>query len=147
MSIELTSPAFEQGGSIPPTYARSGDDVSPPLRWTGVPAGTAELALVVEDPDAPRGTFRHWIVTGLDPSLDHLEAGTLPEGASEGRNEVGDVGYGGPQPPEGEQHRYVFQLLALEDNVMLAPGYDYPAFHDAAQGKEVGRGELVARYP
>lgn len=147
MSIELTSPAFEHDGRIPDRHARSGEDVSPPLRWSGVPEGTQELALVVRDPDAPQGTFTHWLVTGLSPDLDGLEAGTLPEGARQGRNDFGDVGYGGPQPPAGEQHRYVFSLLALRNSVLLAPDDTYEVFHDAAQGAEIGRGELVGRYP
>lgn len=147
MTVQLTSPTFDDGGPIPERHAKDGDDVSPPLRWTGVPPGTAELALLVRDPDAPGGTFTHWIVANLDPGLEGLETGELPELAVEGLNDFGDVGYGGPQPPAGDPpHRYVFQLLALRRNSGLSHGASYQQFHDAVQGKQMARGELVGRY-
>lgn len=147
MAIDLTSPAFDDGGIIPERHTKDGDDAFPPLRWTGVPANTAELALLVRDPDAPGGTFTHWIVANLDPGLTRLDAGELPELAVEGRNDFGDVGYGGPEPPAGDPpHRYVFQLLALRQTSGLSHGASYQQFHDAIQGKELARGELVGRY-
>ena len=112
-----------------------------------MPANTAELALLVRDPDAPSGTFTHWIVANLDPGLTSLDPGELPELAVEGRNDFGDVGYGGPEPPAGDPpHRYVFQLLALRQSSGLTHGVGYQQFHDAVQGKEMARGELVGRY-
>jgi Raf kinase inhibitor-like YbhB/YbcL family protein len=147
VSIELTSPAFDDGGTIPERYARDGDDVFPPLRWSGVPGGTRQLALSVEDPDAPDGTFVHWVVAGLDAELDRLESGELPETAVEGRNDFGDVGYGGPQPPEGDDaHRYVFTLSALDDDVRFEPGAEPRTFHDALQGKVIATGQLTGRF-
>jgi hypothetical protein len=113
MSFSLTSTAFSEGGEIPRLHTCDGDDVSPPLAWSGSPDGTVSLALIVDDPDA--GGFVHWVAFAIDPV-----AGSLPEGVSgvaggpaEGRNGFGDVGYGGPCPPSGS-HRYVFRLLALD---------------------------------
>lgn len=147
MSIELRSPEFDDGGTIPERYSRAGDDLFPPLQWSGVPSVTRQLALTVQDPDAPDGTFVHWVVAGIDPGLDRRDAGELPEGAAEGRNDFGEVGYGGPQPPEGDPpHRYVFTLLALDDDVQLSPGAEPAAFHDAVQGKELARGQLTGRF-
>lgn len=147
VSIEVTSPAFDDGGSIPERYARDGEDVFPPLRWSGVPEGARQLAISVEDPDAPGGTFVHWIVAGLDPQLDGLDSGELPEASVEGRNGFGDVGYGGPQPPEGDDpHRYVFTVYALDDDVRFEPGADPRQFHDAVQGKVMATGQLTGRF-
>ncbi len=98
MSIDVTSPAFDEGAPIPERYARQGSNVPPPLQWSGVPAGTRELALVVQDPDAPRGPFVHWIVAGLPPTAEGVDGGELPSGAVEGRNDFGEVGYDGPEP-------------------------------------------------
>jgi Raf kinase inhibitor-like YbhB/YbcL family protein len=144
--MELTSPVFDDGATIPARYARDGADVPPPLRWSGVPAGTAELALEVRDPDAPRGTFVHWIVAGLDPGIDGIDDGRLPARV-EGRNGWGDVGYGGPQPPPGDPpHRYVFTLFALAEPSGLASGASHVEFVDAIRGKELTEAELVGRY-
>jgi Raf kinase inhibitor-like YbhB/YbcL family protein len=147
MSIELTSAAFADGDTIPDKYARLGDNVSPPLAWSGVPEGTIELALIVEDPDAPSGTFTHWIVSGLGPDTEGLAEGELPARAVEGSNDFGEDGYGGPQPPPGDPpHRYVFTLLALGSETELAPGTSAVEFHDAVQGNELARGQLTGRY-
>lgn len=147
MSIELTSPAFEDGQSIPDRYSRLGDNLSPPLAWAGTPEGTVEQALLVQDPDAPSGTFAHWIVTRLGPEVGHLDEGQLPSGAVEGSNDFGEDGYGGPQPPQGDPpHHYVFTLLALNERTELPPGASVEEFHDAVQGKELGRGQLTGRY-
>jgi hypothetical protein len=110
-------------------YTCDGEDVSPALSWEGVPPGTAEFALIVDDPDAPGGTFTHWLVYGLDPGDTALPEG-VPEGGmiagppslSQGTNDFGTVGYGGPCPPGGETHRYVFRLLALDQRLDLADG-------------------------
>jgi Raf kinase inhibitor-like YbhB/YbcL family protein len=147
MSIELTSPAFKDGGTIPDRYGRLGGNASPPLEWSGVPAGTLELALQVEDPDAPSGTFTHWVLAGLDPELERLDEGDVPSSAVEGSNDFGEDGYSGPQPPTGDPpHRYVFTLLALGVSSELPPGASPAEFHDAVQGSELGRGQLVGLY-
>jgi len=124
-SIGLTSPAFHDHGTIPKRYTCSGKDVSPPLRWTGLPAGARELTLLVEDIDA--GRFVHWIVLRIPPGVDHLGEGRVPAGAVEPENSFGDRGYGGPCPPEGKgAHRYVFALY--ETNAPL--GLDADASPD-----------------
>jgi Raf kinase inhibitor-like YbhB/YbcL family protein len=112
--IELTSPAFAPGSSIPRRFTCDGEDASPPLGWDGVPAGARELALLVEDPDAPNGTFVHWTLFAIPPDTTGLREGEVPRGALEGENSFGDRGYGGPCPPEhDEPHRYVFSVYAL----------------------------------
>lgn len=147
MAIQLESPAFQDGATMPSRFSRMGGNAAPPLRWSGVPGGTIELALLMQDPDAPAGTFTHWVVARLAPGLDRLEEGELPTGAVEGRNDFGEDGYGGPQPPEGDPpHRYVFTLLALGDESELVAGASIQDFHDAVQGKELAQGHLTGRY-
>jgi len=121
--------AVAEGQAIDPRYTCDGENVSPALAWEGVPDGTAGLALVLEDPDAPGGTFTHWLVYGLDPGETALPEG-VPDGDEvsgppalrQGANDFGTVGYGGPCPPGGEKHRYVFRLLALAHELDLAGG-------------------------
>jgi Raf kinase inhibitor-like YbhB/YbcL family protein len=112
--VQIESPAFSEGGSVPVRFTCDGDDISPPLRWSGVPEGASELRLSVTDPDAPRGTFTHWLVTGIDPSTQGVDEGTLPAGGSEEENSFGEMSYGGPCPPHGSRHRYVFSVEALD---------------------------------
>lgn len=145
MTIELTSSAFSDGGAIPAHYSRDGADVPPPLRWTGIPAGTAELALEMLDPDAPNGTFVHWLVAGIDPSSTALDGahGRVVEGT----NGWHEVGYGGPRPPDGDPpHRYVFTLYALAEPSQFPAGGGHLEFVDAIRGKELTEGRLVGVY-
>jgi Raf kinase inhibitor-like YbhB/YbcL family protein len=145
VTIELSSPAFQDGAAIPAQYSRDGADVPPPLRWTGVPAGTAELALEVMDPDAPRGPFVHWLVAGIDPAATDLDAASASR--VEGRNGWGEVGYGGPQPPPRDPpHRYVFTLYALAEPSGFVKGADHMEFVDSIRGKELTEGRLTGRY-
>jgi Raf kinase inhibitor-like YbhB/YbcL family protein len=147
MSIELQSPAFEDGAPMPERFARLHGNVSPPLRWSGVPEAAIELALIVQDPDAPSGTFTHWIVAGLDPGLEGLEEGRVPVGAVEGDNDFGEDGYGGPEPPPGDPpHHYVFMLLALGEESELTDGAAADDFFDAVEGKELDQGRLTGLY-
>lgn len=142
--LSLTTAAFDAGGSIPARHTCDGEDVSPPLAWNGLPEGTASLALLVDDPDAPGGTFTHWLAWGIDPA-----AGTLAEGASppgEGLNGFGEVGYRGPCPPRGGPHRYVFRLYALDAPAGLLRGADLAAFQAALVGRVIGTVELVGTY-
>jgi deoxyribonuclease V len=112
-SFTLKSSAFEHGQPIPQRYTCDGDDVSPPLEWSGVPDGARSLALVVDDPDAPRGTFTHWVASGIDPASSGLAEGEAAP--SEGTNDFGTTGWRGPCPPPGHgRHRYVFRLRALD---------------------------------
>jgi Raf kinase inhibitor-like YbhB/YbcL family protein len=117
--------------------------VSPALEWAGVPDGAQELALLLEDPDAPGGTFTHWTVYGIEPSSTSL---TAADGLLEGRNDFGDTGYGGPCPPGGEEHRYVFRLLALDAPVALEEGADRTAFDEAVAPRVLAEARLTATY-
>lgn len=116
MTLVLTSPAFEEGGEIPTRFTCDGEDVSPPLSWTGAPPGTGAFALMIDDPDAPRGPWVHWVVYDLPGDATGLAEGAadaLPEGAREGTNSWNRTRYGGPCPPSGT-HRYVHRLFALD---------------------------------
>ena len=151
MTIRLWSPAFEQGGQIPRRHTCDGEDLSPPLRWDGVPEGAASLALVVDDPDAPRGTWVHWVLYDLEPTLDGLAEGVpgdevLPGGARQGRNDFRRVGYGGPCPPPDGAHRYVFTLHALARRLGLAAGATKGALLAAMEGGVLGSGRLIGTY-
>jgi Raf kinase inhibitor-like YbhB/YbcL family protein len=164
MTISLRSPAFADGGMIPKEYTCDGAGGSPPLEWSGVPAAAKGLALIVDDPDAPMGTFSHWVVVDLPPRINGLKAGVpaggvvppaslvasgdaAPEaGARQGENDFGDVGYGGPCPPSGT-HRYFFRLYALDRPLGLAG--KAPTRSDvlaAIKGHVLAEGRLIGRY-
>src|SRR5438552_2488934 len=124
MSLELISSAFRRGKPIPKPYTRDGGNVSPPLRWNAPPAGTRSLALICEDPDAPRGAFTHWVVFNLPATSPGLNEGVPPQtklrdGTGQGTNDFGAVGYGGPAPPPGKPHHYQFKLFALDQTLDL----------------------------
>jgi Raf kinase inhibitor-like YbhB/YbcL family protein len=139
----LSSKAFAHGEAIPPRHACEGQDVSPPLSWTDPPAGTSALALVVDDPDAPVGTFTHWLAWGIDPGAGGLDEGQ--PAPREGRNGFGTTGYAGPCPPRG-RHRYFFRLHALDAELELEPEADRDEFDRALAGHVVETAELVAGY-
>jgi hypothetical protein len=138
--------------SLDARFTCDGQNVAPTLVWTGVPEEARELALVLEDPDAPGGTFTHWLVWGLDPGLSRLEGGEGrwtgygPRTVSEGRNDFGSTGYGGPCPPRGEEHRYVFRLLALRARVDLESGASRAAFDAAVAPLVLAEARLTATY-
>jgi len=112
--MDLRISSFNDGGLIPARHSRDGGNISPALEWSTVPACTKELLLMCVDPDAPRGTFLHWLVTGIDPSCTSVAEGETPKGGTPWRNGFGEVGYGGPRPPAGSPaHRYQFCLFAL----------------------------------
>lgn len=143
--MELQSAAFAPDEQIPPRYTCDGDDVSPPLAWTEPPSGTRSLALCVDDPDAGRYPFTHWLAWALPPSAGALAEGEAP--AHEGRNDFGAPGYRGPCPPSGKPHRYVFRLLALDHEPELADGVDRRRSFDAAvDGHVLATAELVGTY-
>lgn len=151
-AFTLTSTAFAAGGAIPKVHTCDGGDTSPPLRWSQVPAGTTSLALLCDDPDAPRGTWVHWILFDLDPATGELASGVpatrgLPGGASQGLNDFGKIGYGGPCPPPGHgPHRYYFRLLALDRKLGLSPGATMKQVLAGAEGHVLARAELLGRY-
>lgn len=141
--MQLSSAAFEEGGQIPPRYTCDGEDVSPPVSWDAVPAGTAELALVMDDPDA-RG-FVHWVVVGIPPAAGQLAEGQLPAGTRQGRNDFGGTGYRGPCPPSGS-HRYVLTLYALSAPIAVSDAPTAEEVRTAAAGLTLGEERLSTSY-
>jgi Raf kinase inhibitor-like YbhB/YbcL family protein len=153
--IILQSSAFAQNETVPRKHTGDGDDKSPPLSWSGVPAGTKELALIVDDPDAPTPTpWVHWVLYGIP-----LETASLPEGITpslrvsqppgllQGKNSWGKVGYGGPAPPKGHgKHRYFFRLYAVDAPLGLEPGASKEALIKAMSGHVLAEGELIGIY-
>lgn len=141
LKIRLSSPAFAAGGRIPKRYACPGN-TSPPLRWSGVPAGTRELTLEMVDIDAPGGHFVHWALAGIPPHTTSIAAGdAIPYGTVAARNSFGTIGYGGPCPPPGKPHRYVITLVALAARSRLRPGFSpgaLRALHALASGELAG---------
>jgi Raf kinase inhibitor-like YbhB/YbcL family protein len=145
--IELTSSAFDPGGPIPATYTCEGDDTSPPLAWDKTPDGTKQLALLVEDPDAPGDTFVHWTVYGIPSTARRFGESEPPAGSREGETSFGDVGYGGPCPPEGDKaHRYVFVLYALRSELDLERGAKPNEVRDEIADHALARGRLVGTF-
>ncbi|MEV8516227.1 YbhB/YbcL family Raf kinase inhibitor-like protein [Dactylosporangium sp. NPDC051484] len=146
MTIAVSSPVFNEGDQIPQRFTCDGVDVSPPLSFTGLPEQTAELALLVEDPDAPGGTFTHWIMWGIDPDQASLGEGEVPTGATQGKNDFGRRAYGGPCPPRGRSHRYTFEVLALSEPLGLATQASAADLRRATAGKVSASGRLTGRY-
>jgi Raf kinase inhibitor-like YbhB/YbcL family protein len=151
--LAITSAAFEPGASIPTKYTCQGEDLSPALSWTGVPQGTQSLALIMDDPDAPMGTWVHWIVYNLPADSTGLDEGTsqggassfnLPAGAIQGSTSFNRADYGGPCPPSGEHH-YFFKLYAL-DAKMEKEGLTKDDLLKAMEGHILAQGELVGLY-
>jgi Raf kinase inhibitor-like YbhB/YbcL family protein len=151
MAIELTSTAFQSGATIPKQYTGDGADQSPPLRWPEPPQGTQSLALICDDPDAPRGTWVHWVLFNLPAQTRELEEGvptteTVGTGAKQGKNDFGNIGYGGPVPPKGKPHRYFFKLYALDVTLDLPPGATKAQLVDAMKGHILAEGQLMGNY-
>lgn len=147
--LTLTSPAFKNGANIPAKYTCDGAQVSPPLAWTGVPAGTQALALVVDDPDSPSGVYTHWVVFAIPPTVDSLpenasKAG-MPAGAMQGRNSSGRVGWLGPCPPNGAHH-YVFHLYAINVAPQLKQGAERSDVDNADRGHVIAETTLTGLY-
>jgi len=148
--IKVTSPAFTQGQAIPKRHSRYGDDVSPPLAWTGIPDGTKEIVIICDDPDAPVGTWVHWVVYGIPATHAGMEEGipkdeTLTDGSKQGKNSWGEIGYGGPQPPSGT-HRYFFKVYAVDKPTGLEPGATEKQVIAAIDGHVLAKGELMGTY-
>ncbi len=151
MTLQLTSPGFADGANIPAKHTCDGEDVSPPLRWTDSPAGTKSFALIADDPDAPRGTWVHWVMYSIPSSLGGLPEGvpkteTVADSGRQGVNDFKRTGYGGPCPPRGNSHRYFFKLYALDSDVPLKSGATKQAVLNAIQGHIVGEGQLMGKY-
>jgi Raf kinase inhibitor-like YbhB/YbcL family protein len=144
--IKVSSPAFGAGAAIPRRFTCDGDNLNPALRWSGVPAGTAELALVVDDPDAPRGTYVHWVVLGIDPDVTGLPEGGLPPGARSARNSAGQAAYTGPCPPGGPPHHYRFTVYALQRKPEVAADAGPGAAVGAIEAAATARGRLIGTF-
>ena len=150
MGIKITSSAFAEGGLIPAKYTCDGADVSPPLQWEAVPEGTQSIALICDDPDAPMGTFVHWVLFNLPADSTELTEdvpadATLPSGAQQGTSDFGRTGYGGPCPPSGT-HRYFFKIYALDTKLDLTGRVDKAKLLSAMEGHILGEGELIGKY-
>jgi Raf kinase inhibitor-like YbhB/YbcL family protein len=155
MSIEVSSDAFAPDDAIPSKFTADGENISPELRWGELPAGTRELALIVDDPDAPREQpFVHWVMYKIPPDADglpeHLRKQTQltsPPGAVQGKNSFGKIGYGGPAPPSGHgTHHYHFHLYALDKPIQVSGGIDKESLIAAMSGHILDEGDLVGTY-
>ncbi len=151
MSLKLATTAFQPGGIIPKKFTCDGPDVSPALAWSDLPAGAQSIALIMDDPDAPAGTWVHWVLYDLPASARELPEGVpkqeeLSSGARQGRNDFRKIGYGGPCPPHGPPHRYFFKLYALDAKTKLIAGATKADLERAMQGHILAQAELVGRY-
>jgi Raf kinase inhibitor-like YbhB/YbcL family protein len=144
-TMTVTSSAFADGGAIPVRYTCKGDNLSPPLKWSAPPAGTTQLALVVDDPDAPGGTFVHWVLTGIPAGQTELASNAVPQGAVEGRNGTGS-GYTGPCPPSGPAHHYRFTIYALNRSPGVQADTDPQQAIAAIQAAATAQGRLVGMF-
>lgn len=148
MAFRLFSSAFSEGGFIPALHSCQGADLSPSLEWSGEPAETRSFTLIVEDPDAPAGTWCHWLLYDIPPKVHDLAQGYKPGklGLS-GVNDFGKPGYGGPCPPKGGAHRYIFKLYALGVPTLgLPPGANRVELQQAIQGHSLAQAEYMGRY-
>jgi Raf kinase inhibitor-like YbhB/YbcL family protein len=145
--IELKSAVFSDHDIIPRRYSKDGENVSPPLTWSGVPDDAAELVLACEDADAPSGTFVHWLVTGIDPHTGGVDTGDTPTGGRPRTNGYGERGWGGPRPPAGDPaHRYFFRLYAIQEPLSLPGDAPPEAVRAAAEQHQEASGTLVGLY-
>jgi Raf kinase inhibitor-like YbhB/YbcL family protein len=141
----ISSRSFATGQPIPAEFTADGANVSPQLDIADPPAGTTSFALIVDDPDAPMGTWVHWVVWNIPADTRQIGKGHLPSGAVEGRNSWGRSGYGGPSPPSGT-HRYLFKLYAVDGLLQLPKSTDKAGLLEALEGKVLGRAQLVGTY-
>ena len=151
MALKLTSDAFSNGDSIPVRFTGQGGNFSPQLAWSDLPAGTKSLAVTCLDPDAPRGMFIHWVLFNVPADARGLKEGIPPkpvllDGAVQGTNDFGELGYGGPDPPPGKPHRYLFKLLALDTTLDLAPGASRAELNAQTSGHILAETELMGTY-
>lgn len=148
--MDLKSSAFKAGESIPPKYTCDGQDISPPLEWSAVPSGAKTLALISDDPDAPVGTWVHWVMWNIPATATSLpenvaKKDSLPDGTKQGTTDFRRIGYGGPCPPSGT-HRYYFKLYALDTTLDLPSSTTKKELESAMKGHIIGQTELIGRY-
>lgn len=149
--LEMTSPDVEQGKPIPKKFTCESEDVSPALNWSGAPEGTKSFALIMQDPDAPVGTFVHWVLYNIPADASGLPEGVpqdevLTDGSVQGLNGFDKIGYNGPCPPPGNPHRYFFLLHALDTTLDLAPGASRDQVKKAMKGHVLGSATLIGTY-
>ncbi len=150
MALTLSSPAFAPGQPIPAEYSCKGRNISPALAWSGAPSNTASYALILDDPDAPAGTFTHWVIYNIPAVSNGLAQAiaptpTLDDGAAQGKNSANHRFYDGPCPPSGT-HRYFFRLYALDTRLDLAPGATADELRQAMKGHILAQGELMGTF-
>ena len=150
MTLTLSSSAFAQGKPIPAEYSCKGHNISPALAWSGAPANTASFALIVDDPDAPVGTYTHWVIYDMPATNQGLPQDVAPQpilndGTSQGKNSANHQNYDGPCPPSGT-HRYFFKLYALDTRLNLGPGATADQLRKAMQGHILAQGELMGTF-
>jgi len=150
MEIKIESPAFKEGTFIPAQYTCDGSDISPPLNWSDIPENTTSIVLISDDPDAPMGTWVHWVVYNIPPSVREFPENipavkTLDNGAFQGTTDFGRIGYGGPCPPSGT-HRYFFKLYALDTMLDFGPGATKKQVVAAMKGHILAEGQLMGKY-
>jgi len=150
MGLELKSSAFSEEEFIPEKYTCQGDDISPPLSWSGAPEGTSSFVLICDDPDAPAGTWDHWLIYNIPEERDSLEEDIAPEKEvqemNQGLNDFDNIGYGGPCPPPGPSHRYVFTLYALDEELDLEPGLTKEELLESIESNILEKTELVGKF-
>jgi Raf kinase inhibitor-like YbhB/YbcL family protein len=143
--IKIKSPVFKNGGMIPAKYTCKGEDFNPPLLIENTPDQAKSLVLVVDDPDAPMGTFTHWLLWNINPKVKEIKENSIPEGAVLGANDFGKTTYGGPCPPFGT-HRYFFKVYALNTVLNLPAGANRLQLKKAMEGHILDRGELMGKF-
>ena len=151
MAFNLSSPDFANGADIPRQFTCSGEDRSPALEWKGAPAETKSFALIVDDPDAPAGTWVHWVIFNIPGAAHSLHGGIekkdqLADGTRQGQNDFRKIGYNGPCPPPGKSHRYFFKLYALGSGLSLNPGATKGDVERAMEGHILARAEWMGRF-
>jgi Raf kinase inhibitor-like YbhB/YbcL family protein len=151
MSFSISSASFQNGKDIPKKFTCDGEDVSPALSWTDAPSGSNSFALIADDPDAPRGTWTHWVLFDLPSTTTSLpeavpKIGDVTAGGRQGVNDFSRIGYGGPCPPPGKPHRYFFKLYALDSKLNLKAGVSKQEVEQAMQDHILIKAELMGKY-
>jgi len=148
--LEIKSSSVKAGENIPAKFTCDGENISPQLSWSGIPDSVKELILICDDPDAPAGTWVHWVLYGLSPDTNGLPENVAQKekasGATQGKNDFGKIGYGGPCPPRGKAHRYFFRLYAIDKTLNLKPGAIKKDVMKAIDGHIMAQGELMGKY-
>jgi Raf kinase inhibitor-like YbhB/YbcL family protein len=150
MPFVLKTTAFVERGTIPQKYTCDGADISPELTWAGAPTGTQSVALIADDPDAPVGTWTHWVIWNIPPEKTLpdgvAKVETLEEGTRQGKNDFKRIGYGGPCPPPGKPHRYFFRVYALDAKIDTKPGASRSELERSMKGHVLAQAELMGKY-